>query len=110
MTQTAPCGPAELADAIVGFVARKSSISESRVRAVVERVIAEAGDGAVEHLPDRLVQRLAEGGRVVCGVLRGGITRLAIGRKAAGEVALVPLAEIGIPALAEFAARKEWSF
>jgi len=67
-------------------------------------------DGAVEHLPDSLVQRLAEGGRVVCGVLRGGITRLAIGRKAAGEVALVPLAEIGIPALAEFAARKEWSF
>ena len=54
MTQTAPCGPAELADAIVGFVARKSSISESRVRAVVERVIAEAGDGAVEHLQARL--------------------------------------------------------
>jgi len=56
MTQTAPCGPAELADAIVGFVARKSGISESRVRAIVERVIAEAGDGAVEHLQARLAR------------------------------------------------------
>ena len=41
---------------------------------------------------------------------RNGLTRLATGRKAAGEVALLPLAEIGIPVLPEFAARKEWSF
>jgi protein-L-isoaspartate(D-aspartate) O-methyltransferase len=47
---------------------------------------------------------------VVCGVVRNGLTRLATGRKAAGEVALLPLAEIGIPVLPEFAAKKEWSF
>ena len=67
-------------------------------------------DAAIEHLPDALVQRLGEGARVICGVLRNGLTRLATGRKAAGEVALLPLAEIGIPVLPEFAARKEWSF
>lgn len=67
-------------------------------------------DGAIEQWPAALTQRLAEGGRVVCGVLRSGLTRLATGRKTAGEVALLPLAEIGIPALPEFAARKEWSF
>jgi protein-L-isoaspartate(D-aspartate) O-methyltransferase len=67
-------------------------------------------DGAIEQLPESLAQRLAEGGRVVCGVLRNGLTRLATGRKAAGDVALLPLAEIGIPVLPEFAATKEWSF
>jgi protein-L-isoaspartate(D-aspartate) O-methyltransferase len=67
-------------------------------------------DGAVEQLPVALVQRLAEGSRVVCGALQNGLTRLAAGRKAGGEVALLPLAEIGIPVLPEFAAQKEWSF
>ncbi|MGZ3197465.1 MAG: protein-L-isoaspartate O-methyltransferase family protein [Croceibacterium sp.] len=67
-------------------------------------------DGAVEQLPVALMQRLAEGGRVVCGALKNGLTRLAAGRKAGGDVALLPLAEIGIPVLPEFAAKKEWSF
>ncbi len=67
-------------------------------------------DGAIAQFPDSLGQRLAEGGRVVCGLSRDGITRLAAGRKAAGEVALAPLAEIGIPLLPEFSAKKEWSF
>ena len=67
-------------------------------------------DGAIEQLSDALVQRLAEGARVVTGLVRNGLTRLAVGRKAAGEVSLFALAEIGIPALPEFAAKKEWSF
>jgi protein-L-isoaspartate(D-aspartate) O-methyltransferase len=67
-------------------------------------------DGAIERFPDNLAQRLADEGRVICGLLKNGLTRLAAGRKAAGEVALLPLAEIGIPVLAEFAAPKEWSF
>ena len=67
-------------------------------------------DGAVERLPDALVRRLAEGARVVTGTVDDGVTRLAIGVKAAGEVALLPLAEIGIPVLPEFAAPKSWSF
>jgi protein-L-isoaspartate(D-aspartate) O-methyltransferase len=67
-------------------------------------------DGAIEHWPAGLTQRLGEGGRVVCGVVRNGLTRLATGRKAAGEIALLSLAEIGMPVLPEFAARKEWSF
>ncbi|MXP40209.1 protein-L-isoaspartate O-methyltransferase [Altererythrobacter soli] len=67
-------------------------------------------DGAIEQLPDSLVSRLADDGRVVTGWVRDGITRLATGRLAAGEVALLPLAEIGIPALPEFAKPKGWSF
>ena len=67
-------------------------------------------DGAIEVLPDPLVRRLADGARVVTGVVEDGITRLALGRKAADAVALLPLAELGIPVLPEFAAPKGWSF
>jgi protein-L-isoaspartate(D-aspartate) O-methyltransferase len=67
-------------------------------------------DGAIEQLPASLVQRLGEGARVITGLLSNGLTRLAAGRKAAGEVGLVPLAEIGIPVLPEFSAKKGWSF
>jgi protein-L-isoaspartate(D-aspartate) O-methyltransferase len=67
-------------------------------------------DGAAEQLPASLVKRLADGARVVTGWVRNGVTCLAYGRKAAGEVALLPLAEMGVPVLPEFAAPKGWSF
>lgn len=67
-------------------------------------------DGAIEELPAPLAAQLAEGGRIVTGLVLRGVTRLATGRKAAGDVALLPLAEIGIPVLPEFAAPKRWSF
>jgi protein-L-isoaspartate(D-aspartate) O-methyltransferase len=67
-------------------------------------------DGAIEELPAALAAQLAEGGRIVTGLVLRGVTRLAAGRKTAGEVTLLPLAEIGIPVLPEFAAPKRWSF
>lgn len=67
-------------------------------------------DGAIEVLPAPLAARLAEGGRVVTGVVERGVTRLAAGTKAAGIVSLLPLAELGIPVLPELAAPKRWSF
>src|SRR5688572_20477614 len=56
MTQVAPCGPVELADAIAGFVARKARIDESRVRDLIERIVAEAGHVGVDRLLARLGQ------------------------------------------------------
>ena len=67
-------------------------------------------DGAIEALPASLVARLAEGGRIVTGVAERGVTRLAVGRRIAGTVALLPLTDLGIPVLPEFAARRGWSF
>lgn len=67
-------------------------------------------DGAVEELPAAVAVQLADGGRVVTGVVVRGVTRLASGLKAAGAVSLLPLIEMGIPALPEFAAPKNWSF
>ena len=41
-------------------------------------------DGAVEHLPDALVAQVRSGGRVVTGLVDGGVVRLAAGRRTAG--------------------------
>ncbi|GGC04157.1 protein-L-isoaspartate O-methyltransferase [Novosphingobium endophyticum] len=67
-------------------------------------------DGAVEELPASLAGQLATDGRLVTGLMVRGVPRLAAGRKAAGTISLLPLAELGIPALPEFAAPKRWSF
>ncbi len=67
-------------------------------------------DGAIEQLPEALGARLAGNGRLVTGLVERGVTRLAAGRKAAGDVALLPLAEMGIPVLPEFAAPRSWKF
>ncbi len=67
-------------------------------------------DGAIEHVPAGLADRLEEGGRIVTGTVTNGVTRLAIGRRSAGDVALLSLAEIGIPRLTEFDKPKAWSF
>ena len=67
-------------------------------------------DGAVEVLPQALVDALEEGGRVVCGLVERGVTRVATGRKRGGKVELAAEADVGMPVLAEFAAPKRWSF
>jgi protein-L-isoaspartate(D-aspartate) O-methyltransferase len=67
-------------------------------------------DGAVEELPDTVSASLDDDGRLVTGLVQRGVSRLASGRKTAGTVALLPLAEVGIPTLPEFAAPKRWSF
>lgn len=67
-------------------------------------------DGAAEQLPDALLARLADGARVVTGMVERGVSRLATGRKVAGHVALMPVADLGIPAIPEMLAPKGWSF
>ena len=67
-------------------------------------------DGAAEVLPSTIAAMLSADGRVITGVVERGITRLAAGRKSGGDIALMTLAEIGMPILAAFAAEKSWSF
>lgn len=67
-------------------------------------------DGAIEELTAALSAALADNGRLVTGTVTSGVTRLAVGCKMAGEIALLPLAELGMPVLREFAAPQRWSF
>ena len=101
---------AELLRPLVGsleVVAPGDAAAKSRKNEDITLLII---DGAIEQLPDALVRRLANQARVVTGTVDSGVTRLAIGRKVAGDVALLPLAELGIPVLPEFAVPKGWSF
>ncbi|MDP3675203.1 MAG: protein-L-isoaspartate O-methyltransferase [Novosphingobium sp.] len=67
-------------------------------------------DGAIENLPDALAARLADGGRVVTGLIERGVTRLAAGRKAAGAVGFLTLGEADFAPLAAYALPAKWSF
>ncbi len=67
-------------------------------------------DGAIEQLPDNLAAQLADGGRIVTGLVLRQVTRLASGRKVAGQVNLQPIEDLGIPVLTAFAAPKGWTF
>ncbi len=67
-------------------------------------------DGAAEQIPEALAKRLADDGRLVTGMVSNGVTRLAAGRRAGNALSLLPLAEIGIPRLAQFDKPKGWSF
>ena len=67
-------------------------------------------DGAVEDIPAKLANRLAEGARIVTGLTTNGVTRIAVGRKTDSGVSLLPLHDIGIPHLSQFDKPKAWSF
>lgn len=67
-------------------------------------------DGAVEQLPDAIVDQLAEGGRIVTGLIEGTVHRLAIGTKHGGRVALRNLADLEVAALPGFERAKEFVF
>ncbi|MDQ4420288.1 protein-L-isoaspartate O-methyltransferase [Sphingobium sp. DEHP117] len=63
-------------------------------------------DGAVDAFPDALSAQLAEGGRVACGVIERGVTRLMSGRKAGGVVGLIALADMDMVRAAGFESEK----
>ncbi|MBX7501271.1 protein-L-isoaspartate O-methyltransferase [Qipengyuania sp. YG27] len=67
-------------------------------------------DGAIEHVPPALAKLVTEGGRIVTGMVDRGVTRLATGRKSGKALALLPLAEMGIPRLGAFDRPQSWSF
>ena len=67
-------------------------------------------DGAVEQVPAALVERLAGDGRALTGLVQNGVTRLAAGRRVGADLALLPLAELGIPVLPAFAKPRAWTF
>jgi len=67
-------------------------------------------DGAIETFPEGLNKVLAEDGRVVSGLVERGVTRLAVGRKAAGAVGFLTLAEADFAVLPGFTKPRKWSF
>ena len=67
-------------------------------------------DGAVEALPDALIEQVAVGGRVVAGIADRGVTRLSAGRRSAGGFALLDFADIDCVPLPGFAQPRPFTF
>ncbi len=67
-------------------------------------------DGAVEEIPDPIVEQLDEGGRLGTALTDRGVTRLIVGRKAGIAFGYLSLADAGVPVLPGFIRRKAFVF
>ena len=67
-------------------------------------------DGAVEFIPDAIVDQLADGGRLGTALIDRGVSRLIVGRKAGGAFGYLSISDAGVPALPGFARPKAFSF
>jgi len=67
-------------------------------------------DGAVEQIPDALVEQLVEGGRIGGAIVEQGITRLFIGRRVGGGFGFQPIADASTPVLPGFERPKAFTF
>ncbi len=67
-------------------------------------------DGAVEAVPQALIDQLVDGGRIACGIAAGSVLRLAIGRKGGAGFGLSAFADADIIALPGFEQPKPFRF
>ena len=67
-------------------------------------------DGAVEYLPDAIVDQLADGGRLGAPLIDRGVSRLIVGRRAGGAFGYLSIADAGAPALPGFARPRAFAF
>jgi protein-L-isoaspartate(D-aspartate) O-methyltransferase len=67
-------------------------------------------DGAVEYIPDALVEQLREGGRIGGALIDHGITRLFMGRRAGDGFGFHSIVDSATPALPGFERPREFTF
>ncbi|QJU60579.1 protein-L-isoaspartate O-methyltransferase [Sphingomonas sp. AP4-R1] len=67
-------------------------------------------DGAIESVPQGIVDQLAEGGRIATALVENGVTRLAIGTNVGGSFGVSTFVEAEAPILPGFAAPEAFRF
>ncbi|HEX4736417.1 MAG TPA: protein-L-isoaspartate O-methyltransferase [Allosphingosinicella sp.] len=67
-------------------------------------------DGAVEFVPEALIDQLRDGGRLAAALLEQGVTRLAIGRKAGDGFAMAAYADAAAAVLPGFVRPRTFTF
>ncbi len=59
-------------------------------------------DGAVEELPEAIIDQLADGGRIATALAEGGVTRLAVGTRSGKAFGMRPFADAAVSVLPGF--------
>jgi protein-L-isoaspartate(D-aspartate) O-methyltransferase len=67
-------------------------------------------DGAVERIPDAIIEQLNDGGRLGTAIIDRGITRLVVGRRGGGAFGTLSIGDAGVPALPGFTRPKAFTF
>ena len=67
-------------------------------------------DGAVEFIPDSLIEQLVDGGRIAAAILDQGVSRLSIGRKAGKGFGSAAFTDAAAAVLPGFARPKTFNF
>ncbi len=67
-------------------------------------------DGAVDYIPDAIVDQLSDGGRLGTALVDRGVTRLTIGRKVGDAFGSLSVGDAGTPALPGFSKPKAFTF
>ncbi|MEO6360750.1 MAG: protein-L-isoaspartate O-methyltransferase [Sphingomicrobium sp.] len=67
-------------------------------------------DGAVEKIPDAIVDQLADGGRLVGAIVDRRVSRLIVGRKAGSAFGYVSIGDAGVATLPGFSSPRTFAF
>jgi protein-L-isoaspartate(D-aspartate) O-methyltransferase len=67
-------------------------------------------DGAVEYLPQMIIDQLAPGGRLGAGLVERGVTRLIVGRKTGSAFGYLSIADAPAPSLPGFRRPSTFTF
>jgi protein-L-isoaspartate(D-aspartate) O-methyltransferase len=67
-------------------------------------------DGAVDDVPQSLIDRLVVGGRLGTALRDRGVSRLAVGRSAAGRLGLRTIVDADVALLPQFERRQAFTF
>ena len=67
-------------------------------------------DGAVDYIPEPLIEQLGEGGRLGAGLVDRGVTRLVVGRKAGIAFGFLSVGDAGVPVLPGFTRPAAFTF
>lgn len=67
-------------------------------------------DGAVEFVPDALIDQLVDGGRMAAAILDNGVTRISLGRRAGEGFGIVPITDSASAILPGFVRPRAFTF
>ena len=67
-------------------------------------------DGAIEYIPDAIVEQLADGGLLGTALIDRGVARLVIGRRIGSAFGTLSIGDAGVPALPGFSRPTAFTF